>query len=82
MAHDPHYWFPVRRFGWGWGFPSTWQGWVVFVSWLIVEGAAVLAFGAERPVAFGFCTLAATVVFVAICLQKGAPPSWRWGGRS
>lgn len=23
------YWFPAKRYGWGWGLPSSWQGWVV-----------------------------------------------------
>lgn len=22
-------WFPAKRYGWGWGLPVTWQGWVV-----------------------------------------------------
>ena len=22
----PRYWFPAKRYGWGWGPPSTWQG--------------------------------------------------------
>jgi hypothetical protein len=38
------YWFPAKRFGWGWGLPITWQGWAVlfvFVS-LVAAGGFVI----------------------------------------
>ena len=35
MNKEMRYWFPAKRYGWGWGPPQTWQGWVVFVvGWL------------------------------------------------
>ena len=27
-------WFPAKTFGWGWGVPKTWQGWVALVGCL------------------------------------------------
>ena len=31
--HDnPPYWFPAKRYGYGWGLPHTWQGWIVFFA--------------------------------------------------
>ena len=30
------YWFPAKRYGWGWGPPATWQGWAVLILWLAV----------------------------------------------
>ena len=27
---EKEYWFPAKKYGWGWGLPSTWQGWVVY----------------------------------------------------
>ena len=24
--NPPRYWFPVKRYGWGWGLPGTWEG--------------------------------------------------------
>ena len=40
MQTEPTYWFPAKRYGWGWGFPSSWQGWVVFAAFvgLLVAG--------------------------------------------
>ena len=29
MTNHLIYWFPAKRYGWGWGLPSVWQGWVV-----------------------------------------------------
>ena len=34
MNEKFQYWFPAKRYGWGWGLPQTWQGWVAFVVWL------------------------------------------------
>jgi hypothetical protein len=38
-------WFPAKRYGWGWGFPTVWQGWAVlaaFFALLAVGGLVVL----------------------------------------
>ncbi len=29
---QPRYWFPAETYGWGWGLPITWEGWVVLVG--------------------------------------------------
>lgn len=31
-ATPPRYWFPAKTYGWGWGMPITWQGWLVFLA--------------------------------------------------
>ena len=38
------YWFPAKRYGWGWGFPSAWQGRIVLAIFavLVLGGAFVL----------------------------------------
>jgi hypothetical protein len=39
MQTERKYWFPAKRYGWGWGVPSSWQGWLVlaaFVGLLVV----------------------------------------------
>ena len=35
------YWFPRKRYGWGWGVPSAWQGW-----WVLAIFAMLVAIGA------------------------------------
>jgi CHASE2 domain-containing sensor protein len=76
MADDP-YWFPAKRFGWGWGPPRMWQGWAVLAVWTLVLLAGVLLL---RPPAarVGF-VLAMTALLSGICYLKGEPPRWRWG---
>jgi len=40
---DNNYWFRAKRYGWGWGLPITWQGWVVFVVCTLVMSLLLLA---------------------------------------
>jgi len=82
MTNRPPYWFPAKRYGWGWGPPSTWQGWVVLALFaiLLVVGSVLLlpTYGALVFVAY---TTGLSAVLVAVCWLKGEPPSWRWGGK-
>ena len=81
MPTDGRYWFPAKRYGWGWGFPITWQGWTVFAVFLalILAGAFFLQ---PRANLAGFIVYVVilSIVFVGICWLKGEPPRWRWGG--
>lgn len=81
---QPGLWFAAKRFGWGWGLPCAWQGWVVMVAWvvLLLAGVLGLLFALE-----GGLGIALVVVFVLVmvgiqlglCLWKGERPRWRWG---
>lgn len=80
----PDVWFPAKRFGWGWGFPCCWQGWVVMIGWLIAVmiGLVALLRGEPSPLRFGLVSLfviAMSGLFIAICWAKGEKPRWRWG---
>lgn len=33
MSLTKKYWFPAKRYGWSWGFPSSWQDWLVLVAY-------------------------------------------------
>lgn len=82
MSDAPkQYWFPAKRYGWGWGAPNVWQGWVVLIAW-----AAALAVGAALMISHGLpvyllfiCGMSA--ILIAICFAKGEPPRWRWGNK-
>lgn len=80
MTRESHYWFPAKRFGWGWGLPSVWQGWVVLgVFLLFIFGAG--SFFQYRHLTQYFPGVAAilTAALVLICWLKGEPTRWRWG---
>jgi hypothetical protein len=81
MSNPNEYWFRAKRYGWGWGLPSSSAGWVFFLVWLVtlVGGCAWLRrFNGLVPELFlGFMT----ALLVLVCYAKGEPPSWRWGDR-
>ncbi len=79
-SHDT-FWFPAKRYGWGWGPPVRWQGWAVLVVYSLLLAVGGLIFlPADDVLAFIGCTAILTVVLVFICWLKGEPPKWRWGG--
>jgi len=75
------YWFPAKRYGWGWGPPTAWQGWVVLIAGGALELAAALRWMPREPALFGLGTLIVVLATLAICYLKGEPPAWRWGDR-
>lgn len=34
MNIERKYWFPAKRYGWGWGLPVRWQGWVCLAAYM------------------------------------------------
>jgi hypothetical protein len=74
-SKSTNYWFPAKRYGWGWGVPSAWQGWAVLVAYLclIIAGIPFIqaSFG---NLLYGVYVLALTVVLVGVCWLKGEPP--------
>lgn len=79
-AIQQKYWFSTKRYGWGWGFPNSWKGWVVYVGYVVAIVAAVLVVPPiSNPILFIFLIAVASLIFVVICWLKGEPPRWRWG---
>lgn len=78
---DKTYWFPAKRYGWGWGVPLCWQGWAVMAVYLaIMVGGGVLLAARGHVGAFDAVVAIATAALIAVCWRKGEPPRWRWGG--
>jgi len=79
---EKKYWFRAKSYGWGWGLPSTWQGWLVFGLFIGLFIALALVFPpVQFPLRFSCGTAALILGLVAICYAKGEPPRWRWGRR-
>jgi hypothetical protein len=76
------YWFPAKRYGWGWGPPSTWQGWVALLIYLflVIIGIPLIQ-AALGSVIYGIYALALTALLIGVCWLKGEPPRWRSGER-
>src|SRR5689334_6531628 len=80
-ADEKTVWFAAKRYGWGWGLPCAWQGWVVLAVWLaLLGGSAFLLM--PRHFALWIVSIAIlTVALFVVCLIKGETPRWRWGER-
>ena len=80
MSIEPRYWFPAKRYGWGWGLPQRWEGWVVFGIWTpaLIWGLYLIR-PRLHPIENIAFVIAMTTVLVLICYWKGEPPRWRWG---
>jgi hypothetical protein len=80
FPNKPPYWFPAKRYGWGWGFPTCWQGTVVLTGFmLLLVSNAILFPPPVHLVAFIVGTTVLCALLFAVCFLKGEPPSWRWG---
>jgi uncharacterized membrane protein YhaH (DUF805 family) len=80
MSTDQRYWFRAKRYGWGWGLPCSWQGWVVLLVWLAAFLAGVRFLPRWLPAHLAFMVVM-VVLLLMVCYCKGEPPAWRWGDR-
>ena len=69
MRHD--YWFPKKRFGWGWGPPRNLQGWAVLIAWLVLLTIGKQSLPGLSGIAFFFGMIALLGLIVYF---KGEPP--------
>jgi uncharacterized membrane protein YhaH (DUF805 family) len=84
MPNGKAYWFPAKSYGYGWGPPTRWQGWVSLLLWFaaLLEGLYLLIhIGYQLAVRLVFVAVM-SLLFILLCYWKGEPPKWRWGDRS
>jgi hypothetical protein len=79
VKSDRQYWFPAKRYGWGWGPPANWQGWTVLILWIFALFAGIMELGRGRPLAHVVFVAVMIVILLLVCWLKGQPPRWRWG---
>ncbi len=72
-------WFPAKKYGWGWGAPICWQGWIVMAVWFVALTAGVFLALHNHYFLFIAYTLFLSAILVFICWLKGEKPRWRWG---
>jgi hypothetical protein len=80
MANKP--WFRAKSYGWGWGLPLTWQGWVIFIAYFSAVTLLALFFhphdnSRNTPFFTGIALL--STVLIIVCYKTGEKPGWRWG---
>jgi hypothetical protein len=81
MNDQRTFWFGVKRYGYGWGLPVRWQGWVVLVGYFVLLFGGIYHFKPElNPPGLFIYIVLLTVALVAIIAIKGERPvRWRWG---
>ena len=71
----PKYWFPAKRYGWGWGLPIRWQGWVVFGVYFALIFEVMHVYPVRTmPSQFVSSLFVLSLGLVAVCWFKGEPP--------
>lgn len=80
---DRDFWFPVKTYGWGWGLPVKWQGWLVLAAYFVLLFGGIAWFTARKSVlALPVYAAVVTTILVVIVYIKGERPAkWRWGGK-
>jgi hypothetical protein len=88
METPTKYWFKRRRYGFGWT-PTTWQGWLILVVYIVAMVAVALMMGVtgsntyrhslQFVEPFLFVFVVATIILIAILSAKSPSPKWRWG---
>jgi hypothetical protein len=82
MSDKQTYWFPAKRYGWGWGLPSSWHGWVVLATFIGLLGVGFLVLPPDKELGLYLAYVGIlSALLVARCWLKGEPPRWRWGRR-
>jgi hypothetical protein len=75
------YWFAAKRYGWGWGLPLRWQGWVVLAAFFLLMVVNAMVFTLPgHLLAFLIGTGLLCGALTVVCFWRGEPPAWRWGG--
>ncbi|WP_319408310.1 hypothetical protein [uncultured Desulfosarcina sp.] len=74
-------WFPAMKYGIGWGLPVTWQGWIVFLIYIVLVTIGILFLKHSPwliiPVVVYVFLLTGILLF--ICFKKGEKIELRWG---
>lgn len=81
MPHiSSRYWFPAKTYGWGWGLPNSWQGWLVLLLYLAsIFSVSIVISPRLHQMLFFLSLLVLTAGLGVICWLKGEPLRWRWG---
>ena len=77
--YDSAIWFPAKRYGWGWGFPVKWQGWLVLAIYVVLVLELVSRRSQPPRSIFLLYLFTLTAAFIAVCWIKGEKPRWRSG---
>ncbi len=66
------FWFPAKKYGFGWGLPVRWQGWIVLLLYamLVAAGFAFIDYSENRVWFYVYFSIL-TAILIIICWKKG-----------
>lgn len=80
MAPDQKVWFRAKTYGYGWGFPCSWQGWLVLIAYMLfVFGGSYVINPSLYPAFYLGYVIVLSILLTIVCYKKGEKPAWRWG---
>ena len=75
LSNDP--WFAPKRYGYGSGLPTAWQGWVLMGVFVAATLGAALFMSSGRLYA-GLTVLIPTTLAFLWLAKRHTPGGWRW----
>ena len=73
-------WFAPKRYGYGAGFPISWQGWAMLFAYLAIVAGAVAGLSGH-PAALAAVVVPATLLLILVSARTTRGGwRWRWGG--
>ena len=74
---DDRFWFEQKRFGYGAGLPTAWQGWVVMAAMLAGPIALAPVMLPAHPGYFAPAAIAWTLLWVPLVASR-TRGGWKW----
>lgn len=72
---DCEIWFPVKRYGWGWGLPRAWQGRVALGMYAMMLVTAAFTIDPEQDaVLLMGWVVGWTILLLVVTWLRGEPP--------
>lgn len=77
---EKKFWFPAKKYGYGWGPPNCWQGWLVILVYVALLSGGSFVLRPDRNLAlFLGDTAILTTALIIICFLKGEKAGRHWG---
>jgi hypothetical protein len=75
-----NYWFPAKKYGYGWGMPCHIYGWIVFVIFIAWFSLSLIYLNPRsHPMGCGISLIGSILFLYSFLKANGEPARWRWG---
>jgi len=82
MTEKSNVWFPAKTYGYGWGLPCNWQGWIVFLTYVLLLILGSIWVNPAKHLKWWYAfVVGLSLALCFVCWLKGEKPAWRWGNK-